>query len=179
VRLHYVRVGLLGQVGRFSSADATVFPRGTRVVCRTQRGLEIGEVVAHTPAGAVDGVMLRGATTEDELIAARLDRYRDEAYEACRKMLEERGISAVLMDVEHVFDGQSVYFYFLGETTPELESLTGELAQIYSAKVQFEQFVDTLTHGCGPGCGTEEAAGCGTTGGCGSCAVVDACGKKK
>ncbi len=80
------------------------------------------------------------------------------------------------MDVEHLFDGQSLYFYFLGEITSELEELTNDLAGVYETKVQFRQFVETLTDGCGPGCGTEEAAGQGcATGECTSCAVAQAC----
>ena len=83
------------------------------------------------------------------------------------------------MDVEHLFDGRSLYFYFLGEVTPEVEALTGELAAAYKAKVQFRKFVDALTVGCGTGCGTEEAAGQGcATGACTSCAVAQACGTR-
>jgi hypothetical protein len=66
----------------------------------------------------------------------------------------------------------------LGEVTPEIESLTGELATTYDSAVQFQRFADTLAHGCGPGCGTEgaEGNGCGS-GGCSSCAVATACKK--
>ena len=80
------------------------------------------------------------------------------------------------MDVEHLFDGQSLYFYFLGEVTPELDAITGELAEIYETKVQFRKFAETLVKGCGPDCGTEDAAGngCGT-GGCATCAAASAC----
>ena len=72
----------------------------------------------------------------------------------------------MLVDVEHLFDGQSLFFYFLGDTTPELDALTGELAEIYEAQVQFRKFTDTLTAGCGPGCGTEEAEQAARSGGC-------------
>jgi hypothetical protein len=91
----------------------------------------------------------------------------------------ERGLQAVLVDVEHLFDGQSLYFYFLGETPPEIDALTAELAGVYEAKAQLQKFADTLTAGCGPKCGTGEAEGCGSVnGGCSSCAVAGACGTK-
>ena len=41
---HFVRIGLLGSVGRFASADSQRYPRAARVICRTPRGLEVGEV---------------------------------------------------------------------------------------------------------------------------------------
>jgi hypothetical protein len=117
-------------------------------------------------------------TVEDHLLIARLEKNRLEAYEACCRRLVERGSSAILLDVEHLFDGRSLYFYFLGETTPELDSLTAELAETYEAKAQMQKFADTLTAGCGPNCGTEEGAGCGS-GGCSTCSVLSACGSKR
>ena len=176
---HWVRVGLLGSVGRFAATDAQRYTRGTRVVCRTDRGLEVGEVLAASESDERSdspGLLLRRVSVEDDLLLARLERNRDEAYRACEQRLAERGIPAVLVDVEHLFDGQSLLFYFLGETSPELDALTAELAEVYEAQVQFRKFTDTLIAGCGPNCGTEEGGGCGT-GGCSTCAV--ACGVSK
>jgi len=45
-RFHLVRVGAMGQVGRFAAVDAVRYPRHTRVVLRTRRGLEIGQVLS-------------------------------------------------------------------------------------------------------------------------------------
>ena len=171
---------MLGQVGRFHVVDGAGHARGTRVVCRTRRGLEVGEILSYieTPTeGAGDGSVLRRVTVEDDLLLTRLERNKDDAYAACQDLLAERGISALLMDVEHLFDGRSLYFYFLGEVTPEVEALTAELAETYGTSIALQKFADTLEQGCGPGCGTEEAAGqgCGTSGGCSTCAVVAAC----
>ncbi len=168
----------MGHVGRFTAVDAVLYPRGCRVICRTSRGLEIGEVLAHadddSPAGS-DGSLLRGMTPEDELLEVRLAKHRDRALEACSQLLRRRGLPAVLMDVEHLFDGQSLYFYFLGEVTREVEGLTGELAEAYETTVQFRKFSETLTAGCGPGCGTEDAEGGCANGTCSTCAVSSAC----
>jgi len=179
---HLVRLGFLGHVGRFIPVEPVRFPRGSRVVCRTRRGLELGQVLAAAGASAVsgeaDGELLRQVTVEDDLLLVRLERRKQEAFEACGQLLAERGISAVLLDVEHLFDGQSLYFYFLGTPPVAVESLTDELANVYGAAVQFQKFSDTLEAGCGPLCGTAEAAGCGTSGGCSTCSIASACGKK-
>lgn len=176
---HFVRVGVLGQVGRFQAVDASSYPRGMRVVCRTVRGLEVGEVLSSAPTfgtEAADGNLLRRLTVEDELLLDRLAKNRSAAFGACTEQLAARGLGVVLLDVEHLFDGSSLFFYFLGETSPELDALTAELAETYDANVQFRKFAETLTEGCGPGCGTAEAAGqgCGN-GGCSTCAVMKAC----
>ncbi len=134
-------------------------------------------VLADAPPGeaAVAGRLLRRVTPEDDLILARLERDREQAFLACVQLLAEREIPADLVEVEHLFDGRSIYFYFLGEVTPEIDEVTRELAEVYETKVQFRQFADLLERGCGPGCGTESAAGCGTAGGCGACSIASSC----
>lgn len=177
---HLIRIGVFGHVGRFNAADGSLHPRGSRVVCRTARGLEVGEVLNGVDGaiGDIDGLLLRRLTGSDHLLLERIERNRRQAFAACRRLLDERRLDAVLMDVELLFDGRSLYFYFLGEPTAELDAITDELAEAYDAEVQFRRFAQTLVEGCGPSCGTEEAAGggCGT-GGCVSCAVATACGK--
>ena len=180
--VHLVRVGLLGHVGRFHAVDGARYPRRARVVCRTARGLELGEVLQSSDdaRGEPDGQLLRGMTVEDDLLWDRIQRRQQEAYAACARLLAEHDQSAVLMDVEHLLDGQSLYFYFLGNVAPEVERLTEELARTYEANVQFRQFTETLTAGCGPDCGMEDAPGGGcASGGCGSCAVASACGTRQ
>jgi cell fate regulator YaaT (PSP1 superfamily) len=180
---HFVRFGVLGHVGRFRSADAMRYPRRARVIVRTSRGLEIGDVLS----GAIedekvelpDGEILRPMTVEDQLLEARLERHRQRAFDACTGLLLENQVPAVLVDVEHLFDGQRLFFYFLGDVTPELEAYTSKLADVYETEVQFRKFTETVIAGCGPGCGTEEAAGQGGCDTCTSCAVKGACGSKK
>jgi len=182
-RQHFVRLGTLGHVGRFTAVDAVAYPRGSRVILRTARGLEIGEVLSPadepTERGLTDGSILRGMTVEDQLLEARLEQKRQEAFAACSQLLIERGCDAVLLEVEQIFDGQSLYFHFLGTVPPEVEALVAELAETYDAVAQLKQFGETLEQGCGPGCGTESAAGHGCSTCSTGCAISGACGVKK
>lgn len=180
---HLVRYGLMGHVGRFSAVDAVRYPRRTRVVVRSPRGLEVGEVLAEPETGdgqfTAIGQVLRRMSVQDDLLEARLDRRRHEAFEACRSLLEENGVPAALVDVEHLFDGEGLFFYFVGDPPPQATEITSRLAETYEAAVEFRKFADTLEEGCGPGCGTEEAKGQGGCVSCTSCAVASACGVKK
>lgn len=177
-RQHLVRVGTLGAVGRFTAVDAVCYPRYSRVVVRTPRGLELGEVL--TPSDQVlsdapaDGSILRGVTVEDQLLVARLTKNGNEAFAACSARIAERNLPAVLMEVEPLFDGQTLVFYFLGDMTPELETLTSELAELYESHAQVRRFTEAVTVGCGPDCGTQDGGECKS---CASgCAIAGACG---
>lgn len=174
-RLHLVRVGALAHVGRFAAVDGTRYPRGAPVIVRTARGLEVGEVLRAPEDDAqkdrADGKLLRGMTAEDELLEARLHQNREAALAACTQRINELGIEAVLVDVELLFDGRSLFFYFLGETNDRLEEALDELAQSFETVAQIRRFSDTLAEGCGPGCGTDQAQG----GGCTTCASGAGC----
>jgi len=166
--VHLVRYSLAGTPGNFAAVDHRRYQRGDEVVCRTARGLEVGEVVCALDdwdETDLDGQLLRQMGREDQAIAERLSRYRDRAFVACEALLQERNLRATLVDVEHLFDGQSIWFYFLGEVSPEVEALTDELAEVYESKVKFRKFAERLANGCGPDCGTADASGSG----CGSC----------
>jgi hypothetical protein len=118
-------------------------------------------------------------TVQDDLLEARLQRRRHEAFDACNSLLAESSVEAALVDVEQLFDGQGLYFYFLGDPPREAVDVTRRLAETYEAAVEFRKFADTLSEGCGPGCGTEEAKGQGGCATCTGCAVASACGTKR
>jgi cell fate regulator YaaT (PSP1 superfamily) len=167
----------LGQIGRFAAADAVVYPRGAEVICRTRRGLEVGVVMSHSDRGvgrdAADGTILRGVTPQDHLLLARQRKNRDQAFAACQQLLAEHQVTASLVDVEHLFDGTSLIFYFLGSLTADAVRLVDALAAAYDAEVKFAEFSRAVEAGCGPACGTKAATGCGDA--CSVCAVAHAC----
>lgn len=178
MRRHLVRFGVMGWIGRFDSAAALRYRPGDRVICRTTRGLELGDVLndeIRDETLALCGEILRPMAAEDRLIATRIDKHRLKAIDACGKILAERGIGATLLDAEQTFDGRNLFFYFMGEVTPEIEAITAQLAETYETQVQMRKFTDLLVKGCGPGCGAE-AAKCGTSG-CAGCAVTGGCAR--
>lgn len=172
-----IRVGTLARIGRFRPVDNARYGRGERVVVRTSRGLELGEVLAEDDTQGADGEVIRRMTVEDDLLAARLEKNRQAAYVACVDLLRVRQFDVPLLDVEQLFDGRSLYFHFLGDVPPALEPLLAELAEAYEAEAKLGQFADVLTNGCGPGCGTEEAKGQGGCATCTGCAVASACSR--
>ncbi len=178
-RYYLVRVGVVAHVGRFRTLEPAVFPRGSRVVVRTNRGLELGEVLGtaddRSEEQPSDGAIVRRMSAEDGLLEGRLLQNRDAALAACSGRLDELKIEAMLIDVEHLFDGQSLYFYFLGNVPPEVDALTSELAELYEANVRFEQFAEILEHGCGPDCGSESAAAAGCESCSSGCSLASAC----
>ncbi len=180
---YLTRVGKLGQFGRFRNLEQAALKRGARVVCRTRRGIEVGQILgpAQLKTAATDnsdGRVLRLMTVEDEILWGHLQEQANQAQQACQQWLSDHNIVSLLIDVEPLLDGKTLYFHFLADVSPEIQQHLDELAAIYERSVRESKFAQLLEHGCGPGCGTEEAKnGCGSKGGCAVCQVASKCKK--
>ncbi|MCS7468260.1 hypothetical protein NZK35_16535 [Stieleria sp. ICT_E10.1] len=188
--IHYfVRIGVLGEI-RLASALAPV-QRGRRVVVRSPRGIEVAEVISERhgdskrhgdseqlsdrESSVVDPPgyrIVRPTTDSDELLVARLERYKTQAIEACRTRLNRSASGAMLLDVDQLLDGGTLRMHFLGTVDTDAQRIADEIAEEYESVVRTNHLSDLLTDGCGPECGT--TAGCGSSGG--SCAGCSGCG---
>jgi cell fate regulator YaaT (PSP1 superfamily) len=172
---YFVRLGSLAEVhpARFPLS----LPRSRRVIVRTHRGVELGEVVRpyHQESTATESTLriLRPTSDEDELLIRRLERHKRTAVEACRSALTEVGSSAMLLDVDQLLDGGTLIMHFLGPVDEIAESVTKEIAERYESVVRTRHFAKLLRDGCGPGCGTESGRGCGES--CSGCSAAAAC----
>ena len=183
-RFHLIRVGAMGQVGRFAAVDAVRYPRHSRVIVRTRRGLEIGGVLSEPDdrddaRAFADGEMLRGMTVEDELLQARLEKHRHEAYEACAQLLAEQQVAGRARRRRASVRWPGPVLLFPGRRAAGDRIVYRPARGSVRNQVQFRKFTETLIEGCGPGCGTEEAKGQGGCESCTSCAVASACGTKR
>lgn len=174
-----LRTGPFGVIGRYRCGYRYPLVHGQKVICRTDRGLEIGEFLefdesAGVAGDPVAGELVREMTEPDRMLEERLNRNRREAIDACQALIESRQLPVVILDAELTFDGRGLYFYFAGEASSELDEVTELLAAAYDAKVGFSEFAETLAQGCGPDCGTAAGAGCQSSG-CASCGLKSAC----
>ena len=176
----WVRIGYSAEMGLFGGPWPSNVRRGTLVLCRTQRGLEVGEYLsqasAHKPADGLIGQFLRTLTEEDKLLWHNLKEQGKVALQSCQAWLDEQRIEATLLDVEPLFDGRTLYFHFLSAVDEIVQKELDVLAKLFEERVRESKFSKLLEHGCGPGCGTDKATnGCGSSGGCAVCKIAGAC----
>ncbi len=182
--MHVVRIGSCGTVGRYVADDQQTYERGTRVVCRTQRGLEVGEVLARDSSVVLDEDVLdeevRPLDQQDETRFADQTRRRAEAIEKCQTLLDQACTPAVVVDAVYPLDEQHICFYVLGELDQSMSSVAREIGTQFNVNVLFRPVAEDATGSCGSGgCGSGDCGsdgGC-STGGCGTCPAADACGE--
>jgi hypothetical protein len=179
--LYLVRVGYQQDV---IPVQAGLVPlmRADKIIIRTPRGIEMGTVLTATQPEYIESEtaskFIRKSRPEDELLWRQLTSLSVEACRTCQAFLQSQNNSDVLLDVEPLIDGRTLYFHFLGTPSPETEQYVQELSEVYQKSVASSRFAELLEHGCGPGCGTKEKSGCGT-GGCAVCSIAGGCTSKK
>jgi cell fate regulator YaaT (PSP1 superfamily) len=140
-----VRHGAMRFLGEFDPGDGA-YARGHQVVIRTERGLELGEVLCPATPRAVEllaeptkGRILRTLTPEDRATHDRLQQLEETELETCAKFVAQRKLQMELVDVEHLFGGERIIFYFLAEKRVDFRELVKDLARAYQTRIEMRQ----------------------------------------
>lgn len=143
---YVVRHGVMRTLGVFSARGSDVFLRGAQVIARTQRGLELGEVLceaneqsAASLQTAKGGQILRAQTEEDLGELRRLLEQEQREYEICRQRIAELSLEMKLIDVEHLYGGERVVVYYLAEGRIDFRQLVKVLAKEFQTRIEMRQ----------------------------------------
>jgi cell fate regulator YaaT (PSP1 superfamily) len=128
----------------FDPLDMTPSP-GDTVIVDTERGTEIG-IVTEAPREAQAAELssklkpiVRVANDEDLAHIAELADLEAEALPIFREMVKERGLDMKPIDVEYLFGGDKVVFYFVAEERVDFRELVKELASRFKSRIDMRQ----------------------------------------
>jgi cell fate regulator YaaT (PSP1 superfamily) len=140
-----VRHGAMRFLGEFDP-DTGVYARGQEVVVRTDRGMETGTVLCPATtqtlgllAEPTRGRILRVMTERDRAERARLEEMQRHEMETCTRFVQQRKLQMELVDVEHLFGGDRIIFYFLAEKRVDFRDLVKDLAREYQTRIEMRQ----------------------------------------
>jgi cell fate regulator YaaT (PSP1 superfamily) len=140
-----VRHGAMRFLGEFDPGTG-VYRRGEEVVVRTERGQELGQVLCEATPQTVQslsepthGRIVRTLTAEDRQERERLVRVEAEELESCARFVAQRRLQMELVDVEHLFGGERIIFYFLAEKRVDFRELVKDLARAYLTRIEMRQ----------------------------------------
>jgi cell fate regulator YaaT (PSP1 superfamily) len=118
---------------------------GDEVVVPAARGVEFGRVVSpirEVPAEEVGEPLkkvMRRATARDREQQRENARRQEEAYRTARRLIQKHGLRMKLVDVDYVFDGSSIVFYFTAEGRVDFRELVKDLATTLKARIELRQ----------------------------------------
>lgn len=159
-----VRFGALKYVGEFPYNGDVKPGCGSKIVVRTFRGTEIGDMLTSTCANAgcsksvsrkemlqyidnsggrdypfyTEGRAVRVASKQDLDDQAALEQSRHELRLRARAIAERLKLAAKIVDVEPILGGESVTVFYLSEERIELRDLARELGHAFKIRVDLK-----------------------------------------
>ena len=143
---YIIRHGAMRFLGEYEAGEGAEYLRGSRVVVRSERGLEIGDVLCPANPRAVElisepsrGQIIRLVNADD--LAQLQNRRAGEQHEleTCCRIIEQRQLQMELVDVEHILGGERIVFYFLAEKRVDFRDLVKDLAREYKTRIEMRQ----------------------------------------
>lgn len=143
---YIARYGSMRFLGVFSARPRDAYRRDDRIIVRTKRGLEAGQVLCEATDQAMShlrdpafGSIMRPMTDEDERQVQHMQNGTRRELDACRKHIEGLGLEMQLVDIEHLFGGERVVIYYLAETRVDFRELVKLLASELQTRIEMRQ----------------------------------------
>jgi cell fate regulator YaaT (PSP1 superfamily)/nitrite reductase/ring-hydroxylating ferredoxin subunit len=140
-----VRYGKMRMVARFKTDREDLRVRD-RCVVRTDRGKELGEVLtalqpipdAIPPESLWD--VIRRASPEDLVNVDRLDKESvPRAIKTCKELVQKLNLQMKVTDVDYVYGGERLIFYFTSESRVDFRELVRQLAHEFRTRIELKQ----------------------------------------
>jgi cell fate regulator YaaT (PSP1 superfamily) len=134
-------------LGEFAAPAGASVRRGEAVILRTERGQESGEVLCPATPQAMSaipeptkGEILRVATPEDrEKIARIRDQQHQQQYAKGVELVKLHKLPMQIVDVEYLFGGERLIFYFLADGRVDFRELVKSMAREFHTRIELRQ----------------------------------------
>lgn len=143
---YVVRFGSMRTLGVLSTRGGDRYSRGNQVVARTNRGLEVGDVLCEATPHALGtikdpthGQILRSLTAEDVNEHTHIQSREPSEFETCDRVVKELGLDMELVEIEHLFGGERIVIYYLAEERVDFRELVKVLAAELQTRIEMRQ----------------------------------------
>ncbi len=115
--------------------------RSARRLTRSGRGSSVEECEESTPRNDADigGKIIRRVRQEDEQKARELNERELEAHRIGTEKIAQYRLDMKLVDVEYLFDGKKVIFYFTAAERVDFRELVRDLARLLKTRIEMRQ----------------------------------------
>lgn len=159
-----VRYSRMNTLGLFEHHETKIPKVNTRVVIKTNKGLELGYLVGQLSSYrsgqlkfdsnqikkyfddsnidiSIDltGKFVRFATAADISEERHLQKIAEEEMECCRRFVKELDLPMKIVDAEHIFGGERVIFYFMSDGRVDFRELVKKIAHEYQTRIEMRQ----------------------------------------
>ncbi|VAX38553.1 Stage 0 sporulation protein YaaT [hydrothermal vent metagenome] len=144
---YVIRYGSTRTLGEFTARTGDSLRRNSDVIIRTNRGVEWGKVLCpatertggYLGEDPFKGKVLRIANEQDYKILEQTKESISQEFSSCEELIAEQKLQMNLVDVEHIFGGERVIFYYLAEKRVDFRQLVKDLAKRHRTRVEMRQ----------------------------------------
>jgi cell fate regulator YaaT (PSP1 superfamily) len=159
-----VRYGRMNNLGLLEHNETRIPKTITRVVVKTDKGLELGYLVGQLTCykegrfkfgderikkyfedSGIDftydqgGKFVRYATAADINEEQHLQKITKEEIACCKRLIKEMNLPMKIVDAEHIFGGERIIFYFMADGRVDFRDLVKNLAHEYQTRIEMRQ----------------------------------------
>ena len=159
-----VRYGRMNTLGFFEHRETRIPKLPTRVVVKTDKGLELGQIVGqlcpykagqfklsqtqikkYFDSSKIDlpcdqtGKFIRYATADDISEERHLRKIAEEELKCCRRCIKELDLPMKIVDAEHIFGGERLIFYFMSDGRVDFRELVKKVAHEHQTRIEMRQ----------------------------------------
>lgn len=145
---YVVRYGATRHVAEFTAkGPQQEYERNAEVLVRSARGSEWGTVLCPATEQTKEylsgqdssGRILRKVTLEDRDKLEEIRTSERGEFDGCLEMIREHKLQMQLVDVEHLFGGERLIFYYLAEQRVDFRELVKALARRFRTRIEMRQ----------------------------------------
>ena len=141
-----LRHGVMRFLGIYDVPPGLELKRNLHVIARTDRGVESGIVLSEADDRAINalaepthGKILRVAAPEDEVRVAEYQARRGEYLDTAQGLSDGLRLPMQFIDVERLFGGERIVFYYLSEIRVDFRELVRQMAREFQMRIELRQ----------------------------------------
>ena len=147
VQTYVVRYGRMRFLGEYAGLPGQDHPRGQKVVVRSDRGTEVGDVLC-PGIGSHDAIHGRTRPTGRSSASPRprtgtskhvSTEDRESYFSTCQELVAKRRLQMDLVDLEIIHGRERVVFYYLAEKRVDFRELVKDLARALRTRIEMRQ----------------------------------------
>lgn len=143
---YIVRYGLMRSLGVMTSRNDVEYRRSMEVIVRSDRGLEVGQVLCEATDDALShldqptsGQIVREVSGDDVGTIDGIDNARKVKLAACQRHVDALNLEMKLVDVEQLFGGERLVVFYLSDDRVDFRELVKLLAGEFQTRIEMKQ----------------------------------------
>jgi cell fate regulator YaaT (PSP1 superfamily) len=133
-------------LGVMSGKGEETHRRGAQVVVRSNRGLEVGEVLCEATEDTLSqldsppsGSILRTVSPEDRRQLDQLAEQREQRIAVCKREIASLGLQMKLVEFEQLLGGERIVVYYVAPDRIDFRELVKRLATDFQTRIEMNQ----------------------------------------